>query len=181
MNVNVIIALDTRRKKKDGTYPIILRLSRDERTLPIPTKYSVAQNDWDDKKREVKNSYKGLTSVARLNNILSAQRKNARDIILKLQETEKLDSLTLADVKVRIMKQSASASFITYAEEQIDALNEARRFGTARWYTSTVSVLKDFVNDKIYENTGKPKNNTKELYTGKDIKFEDITHKFLTK
>ena len=84
-NVNVILALDTRRKKKDGTYPIILRLSSDERTLSIPTKYSVAQNDWDAKKREVKNSYKGLTSVARLNNILAAQKKEARDIILKLQ------------------------------------------------------------------------------------------------
>ena len=181
MNVNVIVALDTRRKKRDGTYPIILRLSSDERTLPIPTKYSVAQNDWDDKKREVKNSYKGLTSVARLNNLLAAQRKEARDIILKLQESGKLDSMTLADVKVRIIKQSASASFITYAEEQIDALNEARRFGTARWYASTLSVLKDFVNGKTYENTGKSKNNVKDLYTGKDIKFEDITHKFLTK
>lgn len=181
MNVNVIIALDTRRKKKDGTYPIILRLSRDERTLPIATKYSVPLNDWDNKKREVKNSYKGLTSVARLNNILSAQRKNARDIILKLQETEKLDSMTLADVKERIMKQSASASFITFAEEQVDALNEARRFGTARWYASTVSVLKDFVNGIAYTNTGKAKNNARELYKGKDIKFEDINHKFLTR
>ncbi len=181
MNVNVIIALDTRRKKKDGTYPIILRLSRDERTLPIPSKYSVPLNDWDDKKREIKNSYKGLTSVARLNNILSSQKKNARDIILKLQETEKLDGMTLADIKNRIFRQSASASFITYADEQVAALNEARRFGTARWYASTVSVLKDFVNDKPYENTGKSKNNSGELYEGKDIKFEDITHKFLTK
>ena len=140
-NVNVILALDTRRKKKDGTYPIILRLSSDERTLPIPTKYSVAQNDWDAKKREVKNSYKGLTSVARLNNILAAQKKEARDIILKLQEAGKLNVLTLNDVKVRIVKQSASASFITYAEEQIDALNEARRFGTARWLKRLEKVI----------------------------------------
>ena len=83
MKTNVIVALDQRRKKKDGTFPIILRLSRDERTLPIPTKYSVASKDWDDKKREVKNSHVGITSVTRLNNILSAKRKVARDIILK--------------------------------------------------------------------------------------------------
>jgi integrase/recombinase XerD len=181
MNVNVIIALDTRRKKKDGTYPIILRLSCDERTLPIPTKYSVPLNDWDDKKREVKNSYKGLTSVTRLNNILSEQKKDARDIVLKLQEAGKLDSMSLADVKVRIVKQSASASFITYADEQVSALQEARRFGTARWYATTISVLKDFVNGITYKNTGKSKNNARELYTGKDIKFEDINYKFLTK
>lgn len=181
MSANVILALDTRRKKNDGTYPVIIRLSFNRQTLPLSTGYSIPEKDWDDKKREIKTSYKGVSSVTRLNNELHAQKKAASDIILKLQEADKLDGMSLAEIKARIVQQSASASFIQYADEQIEALNEARRFGTARWYACTVSVLKDFVNGKKHENTGKPKLNGKEDYKGKDIKFQDITYKFLTR
>ncbi len=182
MNTNVIVALDQRRKKKDGTYPIILRLSRDERTMPIPTKYSVPSKDWDDKKREVKSSYQGLTSVARLNNILSAKRKAARDIILKLEDDGKADSLSLAEIKNRIVQQDASGSFFNYTDELIEDLKEAGRFGTARWYEVTSNVLKDFINgtDK-HANNGKAKNNKGDLYKGKDLKFKDLTYNFLMK
>jgi integrase len=182
MNTNVIVALDQRRKKKDGTYPIILRLSRDERTLPIPTNYSIPSKDWDDKKREVKNSYQGVTSVTRLNNILDAKRKAARDIILRLEEDGKADALSLAEIKTRIVQQDVSGSFFNYAGELIDDLRKAERFGTARWYEGTSNVLKDFINgtDK-HANNGKTKNYKKELYKGKDLKFKDITYNFLMK
>ncbi len=182
MNTNVIVALDQRRKKKDGTYPIILRLSRDERTIPIPTSYSIPSKDWDDKKREVKTSYQGVTSVTRLNNILGTKRKAARDIILRLEEDGKADALSLAEIKNRIVQQEVSGSFFNYSDELIDDLRKAERFGTARWYEGTTNVLKDFINgtDK-HANNGKAKNNKKEEYKGKDLKFRDITYNFLMK
>lgn len=182
MNTNVIVALDQRRKKKDGTYPIILRLSRDERTLSIPTKYSIATKDWDDKKREVKTSYQGVTSVTRLNNILADKKKTARDIILKLEEDGKADAMSLAEIKERIVQQNASGSFFNYTNELIDDLKTAESFGTARWYEITSSVLKDFINgtDKR-ANNGKTKGNKGEAYKGKDLKFKEITYNFLMK
>ncbi len=74
MTINVTVALDTCYKKKDGTYPIVLRMTRDERTLAIPTEYSIPEKDWDANKRKVKKSYAGVTSVTRLNNLLDAQK-----------------------------------------------------------------------------------------------------------
>lgn len=182
MKINVIIALDQRRKKKDGTFPIILRISRDERTLPIPTKYSIAARDWDDKKREVKSSYKGVTSVSRLNNILTSKRTAARDIILKLEDNGNADALSLAEIKSRIVQQDASGSFFNYADDLIEDLRFAEQFGTARWYEGATSVLKDFINgtDK-HANNGKAKGNKKDVYKGKDLKFKDITYNFLMK
>ena len=180
MTTNITIALDTRYKKKDGTYPIVLRMSRDERTLAIPTEYSIPEKDWDAKKREVKKSFTGVSSVTRLNNLLAAQRKNARDIILKLEEAGKIETMSLADIKASIIQKSTSSSFITFADEEIAALNKAKRFGTARWYSCTLSVLKDHINGKDRtQNTGKSKGNGPDQYNGKDLRFQDITYKFL--
>ena len=63
MNTNIVISLDTRRKRKDGSYPIILRLSHKRKTIPISLGVTVPLEYWDKKKRLVKKSYKGVAVV----------------------------------------------------------------------------------------------------------------------
>jgi len=64
--MDILIRLDTRRAKKDGTFPIILRLSGGGHTLPISTGYGVTSAFWDTKKQEIKKHYTGYdrTSLA---------------------------------------------------------------------------------------------------------------------
>ena len=95
MNTNVVISLDTRRAKKDGTYPVIMRLGHNAQTTSIPIGISVSDKDWDEKKRAVKKSYKGVSSVTRLNNQIEKEKTYAMDIILKLYELGTLKTLSI--------------------------------------------------------------------------------------
>src|SRR3954465_520470 len=104
MSTNIVIALDTRRAKTDGTYPIVMRLGHNRRTTSIPLNISVKEKDWDDKSRTVRKSYSGTGSVARLNNIIQKRRADAMDIIVKLEEADELNNLSLVAIRDRIDK-----------------------------------------------------------------------------
>lgn len=103
-SMNVLLNLDTRRKKKDGTYPILLRLSgENEKTLPISTGYSVTKEYWLEAKREIRKGYNGYQSVSRINNILTGKRNEAGKVITLLEEQGILSTLSIHDVKNRII------------------------------------------------------------------------------
>lgn len=161
-NTNIVISLDTRRIKKDGSYPLIMRLGHHERTTSIPIGISLKEKDWDDSSKLVKKSYVGLNSVSRLNNLIQKKKADAMDILLKLDETEQLDLLPITDLKDKILRQHTKLSFFQYGEQQVQDLLKANRIGTARSYSGVLRVLKKYNG-------------------GKDLFFEQITFSFLTK
>lgn len=119
--MDVLISLDTRRAKRDGTYPILLRLSGNTSTLPIPTGYSVTKQFWDETKREIKKTYKGYDSISRINNILASKRNKARNVITSLEENGELPSLTIQEVKTRIISTFKKPQ----AEKVIEGLRQS--------------------------------------------------------
>ncbi|WP_080054397.1 site-specific integrase [Spirosoma aerolatum] len=162
MNTNVVISLDTRRAKKDGTYPVIMRLGHNAQTTSIPIGISVAVADWDEKKRAIKKSYKGVSSVTRLNNQIEKEKTDAMDIILKLHELGTLQTLSITSLKDRITQKEAKDSFLQFASQCVDELIKAHRVGTARSYKGLISVLKEY-------------------RKGKDLLFKEITYDFLAR
>lgn len=162
MTTNITVSLDTRRAKKDGTYPLVLRIGHHERTATIPLNINLLEKDWDDKKRVVKKTYTGTSSITRLNNIIQKAKADAMDIILKLSEAGKLDKLSVVELREKIIQKNSSASFFEFTNGVIDELKASQRFGTARSYKGVHDVLKAF-------------------NEGKDLAFKDINYKFLTK
>jgi len=162
MNTNIVISMDYRRKKKDGTYPLVLRLGHNASTTTIPLNISLLESDWDDEAKVVKKSYKGSNSIARLNNSIQKSKADAMDIIIKLNESGALQKLSKVEIRKRIEKQNASSSFITYTEKLIEDFKQAGRIGTARSFKGIVAVVKSFNNDK-------------------DIAFKDINYNFLNR
>ena len=55
--VNTTILLDTRKIKKDGTYPIIFRVYYQGKTSTRSTKIYVTEKQWDDKKKLIRNAH----------------------------------------------------------------------------------------------------------------------------
>ncbi len=149
MNTSVVLALDNRRTKSDGTCSVILRLVHFGASAQIATGVSVPEKDWDAKTRLVKGTYKGTESVARINNLLRKKRGEALDIIFKLEEQKKLKSLTIHQIKELLENKTDSLSFIAFAEEIIQELNDANRIGTARAHKSGLSALKKFAGGDI--------------------------------
>ena len=90
MNTNIVISLDTRRKKSDATCPLIMRLGHSGKTTSIPLGISIPEKNWDKKARKIKKSYSGVNSTTHLNNLIQKSKSEALDIIFKLQEQKAL-------------------------------------------------------------------------------------------
>lgn len=152
--------MDTRRKRKNGTCPIIFRLSHYRKTIAISTGFAVPPEFWNEKSRDVKKTYKGVSSVARLNNLLMKKKTELRDGINDLEENGQLDGLSINDLKYTLTKTSNSISFFEYGQRLIDEMKEANRFGNAQTYIGALGALKNF--------------HKKEL-----LRFEEMTYAYL--
>ncbi len=162
MKTNLTLTLDVRRKKSDNTYPIILRLSHLRKTTSISLGYSVEKCSWDSRKRNVKNSYKGATSVSKLNNILLKEKTRATDIINDLFDRKELEFLSIKQVKDKIVRTSKYESFFEFGYGLAEDLKKSQRYGTARSYTGTLGAFKTYNNNK-------------------DLKFNELNCDFLLK
>lgn len=159
---NIVISLDTRRSKKDGTFPLIMRVGHNERTTSIPLGIDLLEKDWDTKSRTVKKSYEGSSSVTRLNNLIQKKKSDAMDVLLKLHETGQLATLSVTAIREKLVLQNTSTSFLNYGNRLVNELIAANRIGTARSYKGLINILKTFQN-------------------GKDLQFSDITYAYLMK
>ena len=152
--------MDTRRSRKDNTFPIILRLSHFRKSTSIATGCFVQKIYWDDVKKQIRRSYKGVESVQFLNNLLLTELAKAQEIINRLHYKGELDFLSVKQLKDKIVRKSKYTSFLEFGNNKVKELRMAQRFGTARNYEGVLSILKVFNKDK-------------------DIKFNEINLDFL--
>ncbi|VAV85355.1 hypothetical protein MNBD_BACTEROID02-1022, partial [hydrothermal vent metagenome] len=162
MNTSLKLSLDTRRKKKDSTYPIILRLSHFRKTTSISLGYSISKQDWDHRKCKVKKSYKEVTSISKFNNFLKKEKAYAIDIINDLYDKKKLNFMSIKDVKEKINRTSTYDSFLNFGYSLVDEMKQSQRYGNARSYYGVLGILKNY-------------------NKGKDLKFNELNYEYLTK
>ncbi len=178
MNTNILLALDTRRARKDGTYPLIMRLGHNRKTLPISLNIYLLEKDWNEGKRLVKNSYSnGDENATRLNNRLAKRRAKVLGLIDKLDAAKKLQSMPIPAVKDFIEKyidkededpvaaeELAQApkplTFFEYSSQITAELTDAKRIGTRDSYQDALNVVGKF-------------------HGSKDLSFEEIDYEFL--
>lgn len=160
MSTNVKLSLDTRRQKKDASYPVILRLTHFRKTTSISLGLSVQKEFWDNKNEKIKRAFKGTSSVSKLNNQLLKEKTRAVDIINDLHEKDELNFLSILQLKSKIVKTASFESFFEYSKGIVNELRHAERFGNANTYYAVIKVLEKF--------TG-----------GNDIKFNEVNYDFL--
>lgn len=160
MSTQITLMLDQRRKKKDGKYPIIFRLTHNRKTTSISTGFSILEIYWDEKKKEVKQNYKKVESVRFFNTILLKENARINEILNKLYDRGELQYLSISQIKSRITKKTNYSSFLEYGNHLVEELIIVRRFGTARSYKFTLKIMKTFTNKN-------------------DIKFNEVNYDFL--
>ncbi|MCM4174195.1 site-specific integrase [Arenibacter sp. TNZ] len=160
MKTNITLSMDTRRKRKDGMCPIIFRLSHHRKTIAISTGFAVPPEYWNNKNREVKRTYNGVSSVARLNNLLIKKKTELRDGINELEENGQLEGLSITELKNTLTKPTNTISFFDFTDQLISEMEEANRFGNAKAYRCALGALKNF--------------NKKEF-----LRFEEMTYTYL--
>ena len=160
MKTNITLSMDSRRKRKDGMCPIIFRLSHHRKTIAISTGFAVPPEYWNEKNREVKRTYNGVSSVARLNNLLIKKKTELRDGINELEEIGQLGGLSITELKNTLTKPTNTISFFDFTNRLISEMEEANRFGNAKAYRCALGSLKNF--------------NKKE-----SLRFEEMTYTYL--
>ena len=160
MRTYLTLLLDTRRVKKDGTFPIIFRLTHLRKTTSIATGFSISEIFWDSQRCSIKKSYSKVSHIARLNTLLLKEEARANDIINQLYDQGKLNYLSITEVKKRIVRNSSYDSFFAFGESIVADLKTEHRYGTARHYKGILSVLRTFTK-------------------GKDLKFNEVNYDFI--
>ena len=162
MNTNIKLSLDTRRKKNDNSFPIILRLSHFRKTTSIRLGASVPLNFWDERSEKIKKSYGNAVTVKKLNNNLLKAKVRAINIIDQLNEKEELNYLSISQIKNKITKKATVNSFFDYSNSIIEDLKKVERYGNANSYYAVTKILKKFNKEN-------------------DLKFNEVNYEFLKK
>lgn len=169
------ITLDTRKNriKKDGTYPVVLKLSHKNDTARIGLKYYFTLKHWD----EETNSPIGVPNYKHIAAKFRSQHSKGEMLLSKLQM--ELETLTLRELKAMVEaevfaedgttplqksryvdRKTNQASIIDYGNKKIARLRKANLHGNA---VSVNTALKSF-----------------QTYTGKDdIEFSTVNITFL--
>jgi integrase len=136
-------------KKKDGTYPLVIRITKDGRSTFVYTEYSLLKEQWDDKNQRVK---KHPNSV-RLNHLIAKRIAEAGDKAIEL-ESNKQNVSSIAIKK--LIDPKGGSTFFQQAEIYLESL---RTQGKYNRYTADKPRIKHF----------------KEYCEGYDMAFSDIT------
>lgn len=162
MSTSITLLLDMRRPKKNGTFPLILRIIHNRTKAQILTGIYLLAKDWNEEKLLVKSSYKDTRNVTRLNNQLVQKKAALSDFISKLDETKELARLATAhEIKALFERKHERMSVFSYTDTLISEMERANQIGNARIYKSVKGIIKG--------------------YCGKDMSFQEMNYAFLKK
>ena len=146
--VSANIILDTRYKKKGDLYPLKLRVIHNRKPFDVNLGYSIPVKDWDEKAQKVKTSSLVIENVTRFNALINKDKQKAQDILIRLQDEGKLDSLTLDELKNYITQKHTEVMILAFGEEIMAQLREGQKHGNARVYDTMLRSVRTFLNGK---------------------------------
>ena len=138
---SVKIVLRKEKQKKDGTYPLAIRIIKERRVKYIHTDQSIDIKFWDDSERRVKKSH---PNSRRLNSYLLAKLKEANDIALELEESDR--NTSSQEIKKRVERSSSNVSFFQLGAERVKNKYLAGTYSVANSELSILYNLEEFLN-----------------------------------
>ncbi len=138
------ISLDTRRKRNDQTYPLIFRLSHQGNSTSISTGKKLNLKYWDKDGKQIKTSNRSKQNLVRLNNELQKKMLDFFSIIEELEESGIIDTLSLQELKSRILNKPKHECIFEFGKMLIEGLEKSGKIGTARVYEATLKVISRF-------------------------------------
>ncbi|MBL7683836.1 MAG: site-specific integrase [Flavipsychrobacter sp.] len=160
MGLTYKIILDTRRIKKDSTYPVKIRVYDANTFREQSLNISLRVDDWDAEKQMVHSSH---PFSVEFNATIMAQRAKVQRLILFASDElihtadEVFEKLFDASKK----QKYEQATFFTYADDLINNMKKSGKVGNSMVYEIAVNRLKAYVGKR-------------------NLKFNDIDYKFLS-
>ena len=132
-----------REKKKDGTCPLTIRITKDRKSVYVYLDFTIKPKDWDAEKQRVKKSH---PNSERLNNYIIKKLGEITDTALEVQ-TKKNHSTAKA-VKQKV-QPVAGSSFAAQAELYLSELKKAGKYNRYVADKPRVNKFNDFVQGDI--------------------------------
>ncbi len=127
-------------KKKNGSFPIAIRITKDRKTRYIFTGEYLFEKDWDIKKGEVKKSH---TNSVRLNNLIQKKLKEAHATLLDAEISD--EELNAKQIKKKVKRQGNNVSFFQLASERVREKYLAGTFSVAKSELSILYNIEEFL------------------------------------
>lgn len=138
----VKIVLRKNYQKKDGTFPIALRLTKDRKTKFLFTGEYILDKDWDKTKGLARKSH---PNSARLNNMLRKKITEAHDMALEIESSEKKQSVTTIAKKI---VGEDKYDFFKVSEAFLLNLLKRKKFNQHYNQEKRLSIFKSFLGSK---------------------------------
>lgn len=128
-----------KRRNADGTFPLVLRITKDRNSSLIHLGYNLLERDWDADKQRVRKSH---PNSARLNNFIQHKVAEVSDVTLELDTQQ-----TAASSKTikRKIKPAADAMFFAQAGLYLTRLKETGNFNCWNAEAPRLRTFKEFV------------------------------------
>ena len=128
------LTLDTRRARKEGTYPLVFRVRVEDKFCDIGTGFKIFKEQFDLKTNSLVNDIDS--------NILLDQLKTHYLKRLRTYTAENLGCNDLKSMKAYLInKQPSEFTIIEFWEKHIETLKTAGRYGGAKVYNTSLSVI----------------------------------------
>ena len=148
--VSANIILDTRYKKKGDVFPLKLRVVHNRKPFDLSLGHSLSLKDWDEKGQKVKSSCQTIDNVTRFNALLNKDKQKVQDILIRLEDEGKLDTLSLDELKNFVTQKNTEVMTLAFGAEIIAELQEANKFGNARVYDTMLRSVRDFAKGRDF-------------------------------
>jgi integrase len=128
------LTLDTRRARKDGTYPLVFRVRVEDKFCDIGTGFKIYKEQFDLKTNSLLNDIES--------NILLEQLKTHYLKRLRAYTSENLGCNDIKSMKAYLVnKQLVEYTIIEFWKNQIETLKTVGRYGGAKVYHTSLSVI----------------------------------------
>lgn len=131
-----------KKKNKDNTYPIALRITKDRKTSFIHLGYSVKESEWDAKEQKVKKSH---PNSARLNNFLIKKRAEASDKAIELESDKSHVSSRAVKHK---LKSVGGGKFFEQATLYLETLKKLGKHNQYSANKPRINRFSEFLKDR---------------------------------
>ncbi|MFN0213815.1 MAG: phage integrase SAM-like domain-containing protein [Saprospiraceae bacterium] len=148
--VSANIILDTRYKKKGDVYPLKLRVVHNRKPFDLSLGHSIASKDWDEKGQKVKSSCQTIDNVTRFNALINKDKQKVQDVLIRLQDEGKLDTLSLEELKAYVTQKHTEVMTLAFTAEITAELKQAERFGNAFIYETLRRSVSNFTKGKDF-------------------------------
>lgn len=139
-----------KRANKDGTFPIVLRVTIDRAVSYIATGYIVKEDGWDAEKEQVrKNTF---PNISRVNAHLAKQKTLAHDCLWLLQSTGQ--PITIEAIRQSVHPKEAPEKpigddFFVLANRFVNLLHQAGKYNRHKTEQGRIAIFKAYIGQDI--------------------------------